>query len=89
VKNFTLEDNIYRVRVNVGVTYNSDVPKVKSVLESCDVKAHLTRIVNRDTGLFVELVQHEVRKRGLGTLDHGGEHRLFPHEAVQQQGSVR
>ena len=35
VKNFTLEDNIYRVRVTVGVSYNSDVPKVKSVLESC------------------------------------------------------
>ena len=32
VKNFTLEDNIYRVRVNVGVSYNSDVPKVKAVL---------------------------------------------------------
>ena len=35
VKNFTLEDNIYRVRVLVGVSYNSDVPKVKAVLESC------------------------------------------------------
>jgi len=35
VKNFTLEDNIYRVRVTVGVSYNSDVPKVKAVLESC------------------------------------------------------
>ena len=35
VKNFTLEDNIYRVRVNVGVSYSSDVPKVKAVLEAC------------------------------------------------------
>lgn len=35
VKNFTLEDNIYRVRVTVGVSYNSDVPKVKAVLEAC------------------------------------------------------
>jgi potassium efflux system protein len=35
VKNFTLEDNIYRVRVNVGVSYNADVPKVKAVLEAC------------------------------------------------------
>ena len=35
VKNFTLEDNIYRVRVTVGVSYNSDVPHVKSVLERC------------------------------------------------------
>ena len=35
VKNFTLEDNIYRVRVTVGVSYNSDVPTVKAVLESC------------------------------------------------------
>jgi potassium efflux system protein len=35
VKNFTLEDNIYRVRVLVGVSYASDVPKVKAVLESC------------------------------------------------------
>src|SRR6187402_2262931 len=35
VKNFTLEDNIYRVRVLVGASYNSDVPHVKSVLEGC------------------------------------------------------
>jgi len=35
VKNFTLEDNIYRVRVTVGVSYDSDVPKVKAVLEGC------------------------------------------------------
>ena len=35
VKNFTLEDNIYRVRVLVGVSYASDVPKVRSVLEAC------------------------------------------------------
>jgi small-conductance mechanosensitive channel len=35
VKNFTLEDNIYRVRVNVGVSYDSDVPRVKAALESC------------------------------------------------------
>jgi small-conductance mechanosensitive channel len=35
VKNFTLEDNIYRVRVGVGVSYSSDVPKTKSVLEAC------------------------------------------------------
>ena len=35
VKNFTLEDNIYRVRVTVGVSYKSDVPKVKAVLEGC------------------------------------------------------
>lgn len=35
VKNFTLEDNIYRVRVTVGVAYDSDVPQVKGVLERC------------------------------------------------------
>jgi small-conductance mechanosensitive channel len=35
VKNFTLEDNIYRVRVSVGVAYSSDVPKTKAVLEDC------------------------------------------------------
>ena len=35
VKNFTLEANIYRVRVAVGVSYASDVPKVKAVLEEC------------------------------------------------------
>jgi len=35
VKNFTLEDNIYRVRVTVGVSYSSDVPKVKAILEGC------------------------------------------------------
>ena len=35
VKNFTLEDNIYRVRVNVGVSYNADVPQVKALLLHC------------------------------------------------------
>src|SRR5450432_1590520 len=35
VKNFTLEDNLYRVRVAVGVSYNSDLQLVRSVLEEC------------------------------------------------------
>jgi len=35
VKNFTLEDNIYRVRVAVGVAYQSDVRQVRTVLEEC------------------------------------------------------
>ena len=35
VKNFTLEDNIYRVRVAVGVAYDSDVPAVKAALDAC------------------------------------------------------
>ena len=35
VKNFTLEDNIYRVRVNVGVSYTADVPQVKALLLEC------------------------------------------------------
>ena len=35
VKNFTLEDNIYRVRVNVGVSYSADVPQVKALLLEC------------------------------------------------------
>ncbi len=35
VKNFTLEDNIYRVRVAVGVAYDSDVPQVKALLLQC------------------------------------------------------
>ena len=35
VKNFTLEDNIYRVRVTVGVSYNSDIRQVRAVLEEC------------------------------------------------------
>ncbi|MEO6600760.1 MAG: mechanosensitive ion channel domain-containing protein [Polyangiaceae bacterium] len=35
VKNFTLEDNIYRVRVLVGVAYSSDVPTVRSALLNC------------------------------------------------------
>ncbi len=38
VKNFTLEDNIYRVRVSVGVSYQSDVNQVRSVLEACAAK---------------------------------------------------
>jgi potassium-dependent mechanosensitive channel len=35
VKNFTLEDNIYRVRVTVGVSYSADVRQVKALLEEC------------------------------------------------------
>ena len=35
VKNFTLEDNIYRVRVAVGVSYDSDVRRVRALLEDC------------------------------------------------------
>ncbi len=35
VKNFTLEDNIYRVRVAVGVSYHSDVRQVRELLEEC------------------------------------------------------
>ena len=35
VKNFTLEDNIYRVRVTVGVSYGADVRQVKALLEEC------------------------------------------------------
>ena len=35
VKNFTLEDNIYRVRVTVGVSYDSDIRQVRQVLEEC------------------------------------------------------
>ena len=33
VKNFTLEDNLYRVKVVVGVSYNSDMKLVREVLE--------------------------------------------------------
>jgi small-conductance mechanosensitive channel len=33
VKNFTLEDNIFRVRVTVGVSYHSDTALVRRVLE--------------------------------------------------------
>ena len=35
VKNFTLEDNIYRVRVTVGVSYSADVRAVTVLLEQC------------------------------------------------------
>jgi potassium efflux system protein len=34
VKNFTLEDNLYRVKVKVGVAYDSDMKQVRQVLES-------------------------------------------------------
>src|SRR3954470_14072430 len=32
VKNYTLEDNLYRVKVKVGVSYDSDLKQVRSVL---------------------------------------------------------
>jgi small-conductance mechanosensitive channel len=33
VKNFTLGDSVYRIRANVGVTYDSDMRRVRSALE--------------------------------------------------------
>jgi potassium-dependent mechanosensitive channel len=33
VKNYTLEDNLYRVKVLVGVSYDSDLKLVREVLE--------------------------------------------------------
>lgn len=33
VKNYTLEDNLYRVKVSVGVSYDSDLKLVREVLE--------------------------------------------------------
>jgi small-conductance mechanosensitive channel len=33
VKNYTLEDNLYRVKVHVGVSYDSDLKLVRDVLE--------------------------------------------------------
>ncbi len=33
VKNFTLEDNLYRVKVVVGVSYNSDLKLVRDTIE--------------------------------------------------------
>jgi small-conductance mechanosensitive channel len=33
VKNYTLEDNLYRVKVTVGVSYDSDLKQVREVLE--------------------------------------------------------
>lgn len=35
VKNFTLKDTLYRLRVSVGVAYDSDMRQVREVLEAC------------------------------------------------------
>lgn len=35
VKNFTLKDRLYRLRVIVGVAYDSDLKQVRRVLETC------------------------------------------------------
>ncbi len=35
VKNFTMHDRLYRIRVAVGVAYESDLQKVRMTLESC------------------------------------------------------
>lgn len=35
VKNFTLNDSLYRIRVTVGVAYSSDLRRVRQTLESC------------------------------------------------------
>jgi potassium efflux system protein len=34
VKNYTLKDSVYRLRASVGVTYSSDMCKVRETLES-------------------------------------------------------
>lgn len=38
VKNYTLKDPVYRLRAEVGVTYDSDMHKVRTVLEECAEK---------------------------------------------------
>jgi prevent-host-death family protein len=50
--------------------------------------ADLARILHRHTGLLVDLVQQQVRERGLRALDLRGQHRLLAHEAVEQQRRV-
>jgi small-conductance mechanosensitive channel len=35
VKNYTLRDQLYRIRVAVGVVYSSDMHRVRQVLEEC------------------------------------------------------
>lgn len=35
VKNYTLRDQLYRVRINVGVIYGSDMKTVRTALEEC------------------------------------------------------
>jgi potassium-dependent mechanosensitive channel len=39
VKNYTLEDNLYRVKVKVGVSYDSDLKVVREVLERTTAEA--------------------------------------------------
>jgi hypothetical protein len=54
------------------------------VFECGHVTADLARVLDRHSGLLVELEQHEVCQRRLRALDHRREHRLFAHEAVEQ-----
>ncbi len=66
VKNFTLEDNIYRVRVTVGVSYSSDVPKVKAALEGCARSDGLSRKGLRAAGALARLRRFRAGFRGFG-----------------------
>jgi small-conductance mechanosensitive channel len=47
VKNFTLGDSMYRIRANVGVTYDSDMRRVRSALERAATDASW-RLQERD-----------------------------------------
>jgi hypothetical protein len=61
----------------------------ESVFEGGDVVADLGDVVHGGTGLLVEFEEEEVGQRGLGALDHGGEHGLLANVAVEEEGYIR
>jgi hypothetical protein len=61
---------------------------LQTAFERRDAAADLARILHRHAGLLVDLVQQQVRQRGLRALDLRGQHRLLAHEAAEQQRRV-
>ena len=63
--------------------------QAQAVVERRDIVADLPYVIQRDARLLIQLEQQQVRKRRLGPLDHGGEHRLLADIHVEEQRGVR
>jgi len=61
---------------------------LQAVFECRDTPAHFACVFYRDAGLLIDLVQQEIRKRGLHTLNLRGQHRFFADKAVEQEGGI-
>ena len=58
---------------------------LETILERGHVVAHLAHVIQRHPRLLLQLEEQQIGERGLGALDHAGEHRLLAHVHVEEQ----